>query len=76
MTLDRVTLVVGLWHSEREQVDAILPRYSASGWSVRKVDAGNPEQIATAIASSQRTHKPCLIACIATAETGPQPLCR
>ncbi|GBQ17538.1 transketolase [Komagataeibacter rhaeticus DSM 16663] len=73
MTLDRVTLVVGLWHSEREQVDAILPRYSASGWSVRKVDAGNPEQIATAIASSQRTHKPCLIACIATAETGPQP---
>lgn len=71
MELDRVTLVVGLWSSEREQVDAILPRYSASGWSVRKVDAGNTEQIAAVIASSQRTHKPCLIACIATPETGP-----
>lgn len=73
LALDRVTLVVGLWQSEREQVDAILPRYSASGWSVRKVDAGNPEQIAAVIASSQRTHKPCLIACIATPETGTLP---
>lgn len=69
--LDRVTLVVGLWSSEREEVDTILPRYSASGWSVRKVDAGNTEQIASVIASAQRTHKPCLIACIAPSEIDP-----
>ncbi|GAN99623.1 transketolase [Komagataeibacter xylinus NBRC 13693] len=73
MGLDRVTLVVGLWTSEREAVDAILPRYSASGWSVRKVDADSPEQIAAAITSSQRTHKPCLIACIASPEIDPPP---
>ncbi|WP_130730173.1 transketolase-like TK C-terminal-containing protein [Komagataeibacter xylinus] len=71
--LDRVTLVVGLWSTEREEVDTILPRYSASGWSVRKVDAGNTEQIASVIASAQRTHKPCLIACIAPPETDPPP---
>ncbi|MFT9163851.1 MAG: transketolase C-terminal domain-containing protein [Komagataeibacter saccharivorans] len=71
--LDRVTLVVGLWESERPQVEAILPRYSASGWSVRKVDACNAEQIAAAIASSQRTHKPCLIACVATPEPTSSP---
>ncbi|GBQ56524.1 transketolase-like TK C-terminal-containing protein [Komagataeibacter swingsii] len=73
MGLDRVTLVVGLWLSEREAVDAILPRYSASGWSVRKVNAASSEQIAAAITSSQRTHKPCLIACIAAPETDPPP---
>ncbi|GCE84689.1 transketolase-like TK C-terminal-containing protein [Komagataeibacter diospyri] len=73
MGLDRVTLVVGLWLNEREAVDAILPRYSASGWSVRKVNAASPEQIAAAITSSQRTHKPCLIACIAAPETDPPP---
>lgn len=73
MGLDRVTLVVGLWQGERAQVDAILPRYSASGWAVRKVDADNVEQIATVIASLQRTHKPCLIACIASPGTPPAP---
>lgn len=67
MGLDRITVLVGLSEHERVQAEAALPRYAASGWSVRKVAADQPEQIAAAIASSIRTHRPCLIACLSPA---------
>lgn len=64
MGLERITVLVGLSEHERVQAEAALPRYAASGWSVRKVAADQPDQIATALAASIRTHRPCLIACL------------
>lgn len=41
-----------------------LTRFSASGWTVRKVDAGNTAAISSALAATLRARKPTLIACL------------
>ncbi|GBR25106.1 transketolase [Acetobacter orleanensis NRIC 0473] len=41
-----------------------LTRFSASGWTVRKVDAGNAAAISSALAATLRARKPTLIACL------------
>ncbi len=42
--------------------DAIT-RFVASGWAVRRVDAGDPEAIAAALAGAMRVRRPTLVAC-------------
>ncbi|MFT8517116.1 MAG: transketolase, partial [Acetobacter persici] len=44
-----------------------LTRFSASGWTVRKVDAGNAAAISSALAATLRARKPTLIACLPSA---------
>ena len=41
-----------------------LARFAACGWSVRRVDAADPDAIALALAGAARGRKPSLIACI------------
>jgi transketolase len=41
-----------------------MARFAACGWSVRRVDAHDPDAIAQALAGSIRGRKPSLIACI------------
>jgi transketolase len=54
-----------------------MARFAACGWSVRRVDAQDPEAIAQAIASAMRGRRPSLIACVvkrqpeAEADAGP-----
>nr|WP_298795173.1 transketolase C-terminal domain-containing protein [uncultured Acetobacter sp.] len=41
-----------------------LTRFSASGWTVRRVDAGNAAAISSTLAATLRARKPTLIACM------------
>lgn len=41
-----------------------LARFSASGWTVRRVDAGSAAAISSALAATLRARKPTLIACL------------
>ncbi|MFB9872172.1 transketolase C-terminal domain-containing protein [Acetobacter farinalis] len=41
-----------------------LARFGASGWTVRKVDAGSATAISSALAATLRARKPTLIACL------------
>ncbi|BEV45209.1 transketolase [Afipia carboxidovorans] len=43
--------------------DDQLMRFKASGWSVRRIDGHNPDEIATAIEEERQTDRPSLIAC-------------
>ena len=43
--------------------DDQLARFKASGWSVRRIDGHNPEEIASAIEEERQTDRPSLIAC-------------
>lgn len=43
--------------------DDQLARFKASGWSVRRIDGHNPEEITTAIEEERQTDRPSLIAC-------------
>ncbi len=40
-----------------------MTRFVASGWAVRRVDAGDPEAIAAALAGAMRVRRPTLVAC-------------
>ena len=40
-----------------------MTRFVASGWAVRRVDAGDPDAIASALAGALRGRRPTLIAC-------------
>jgi transketolase len=43
-----------------------LARFSASGWSVRRLDSNDPHAACSAISAATRSRKPTLIACRAT----------
>ena len=73
MRLDRLTVLFELdaraAARDESQVPGEAPfgplaRFAACGWSVRRVDASDPEALALAIAGSLRGRKPSLIACI------------
>ncbi len=40
-----------------------MTRFVASGWAVRRVDAGDPDAVAAALAGALRVRRPTLIAC-------------
>ena len=70
MRLDRLTVLFELDAHGRSTPEAEMPRdpmarFAACGWSVRRVDAADPEAVALAIASATRGRKPTLIACVA-----------
>ena len=80
MRLDRLTVLFELdaraAARDESQVPGEAPfgplaRFAACGWSVRRVDASDPEAVALAIAGSLRGRKPSLIACI----VGREPAC-
>jgi transketolase len=43
--------------------DDQLARFKASGWSVRRIDGHNPDEIVSALEEERRTDRPSLIAC-------------
>lgn len=43
--------------------DDQLARFKASGWSVRRIDGHNPDEIASALEEERQTDRPSLIAC-------------
>ena len=48
-----------------------MARFAACGWSVRRVDAHDPEAIAQAIAGAMRGRRPSLIACVVKRQADP-----
>jgi transketolase len=48
-----------------------LAGFTAAGWSVRRIDASNPADVAAAISAAQRSQRPTLIACIHTGQQMP-----
>ena len=46
-----------------------MARFAACGWSVRRVDAHDPEAVAQAIAGAMRGRRPSLIACVVRRQT-------
>ena len=48
-----------------------MARFAACGWSVRRVDAHDPEAIAQAIAGAMRGRRPSLIACVVKRQAEP-----
>ena len=71
MRLDRLTVLFELdLRAEAAAGDADtarfdpMARFAACGWSVRQVDAHDPDAIGQAIASAVRGRKPSLIACV------------
>ena len=48
-----------------------MARFAACGWSVRRVDARDPEAIAQVIASAMRGRRPSLIACVVRRQPEP-----
>lgn len=48
-----------------------MARFAACGWSIRHVDAHDPEAIAQAIAGAVRGRKPSLIACVVKRSAAP-----
>ncbi|GAL96649.1 transketolase [Acetobacter tropicalis] len=66
--LDRLAVLVAP-PSEPDTADFVdsLTRFSASGWTVRKVEADNLPAITSALAATLRARKPTLIACLPSA---------
>ena len=73
MRLERLTVLFELDAGDPDEPEASPPgeapfgpmaRFAACGWSVRRVDAQDPEAIAQAIASAVRARRPSLIACV------------
>ncbi len=73
MRLDRLTVLFELDAGAPARGESQVPgeapfgpmaRFAACGWSVRRVDASDPEAIAQAVAGAMRGRKPSLIACV------------
>jgi transketolase len=62
--LSRLTALTGVAAADAPG----LAGFTAAGWSVRRVDAGAPADVAAAISAAQRSQRPTLIACIHTGQ--------
>jgi transketolase len=65
--LSRLTVVAGVRTADAPG----LAGFAAAGWSVRRVDAGDPGDVAAAISAAQRSQRPTLIACIRAGRPAP-----
>jgi len=65
--LNRLTAIAGVTAGDAPGLTA----FTAAGWSVRRVDAGAPADVAAAISAAQRSQRPTLIACIRTGQQKP-----
>jgi transketolase len=73
MGLDRVTVLFEISPCDESEAEDTLARYAATGWSVRKVAADDPDAVHAALLAATRSRKPCVVAC-AIAPPMPMPM--
>jgi transketolase len=60
------------FEGELASIGGPMARFAACGWSVRRVDAHDPDAIAQALAGAMRGRKPSLIACVVRRQPEPE----
>ncbi|CAP56244.1 putative transketolase [Gluconacetobacter diazotrophicus PA1 5] len=63
MGLDRITVLFEIPPQDESEAEDTLARYAATGWSVRKVAADDPDAVHAALSAATRSRKPCVVAC-------------